>query len=126
MGNLDYAEGGHYSTNVFVGDGDDLIRLHEEFVDLQAASFSFDSTTMVVALKKEVNDENAIEEDNKWPNSGSRKESNYLSSPQLCENTRGQSSDRVRVVDPLVVRRSENGDTKKNRTGPSYNRVVAN
>ena len=31
----------------------------------------------------------------------------------------------MRAVDPLVVRRSENGDTKKNRTtGPSYNRVV--
>ena len=29
----------------------------------------------------------------------------------------------MRAVDPLVVRRSENGDTKKNRT-PSYNRVV--
>ena len=32
----------------------------------------------------------------------------------------------MRAVDPVVVRRSENGDTKKNRTtGPSYNRVVA-
>ena len=31
----------------------------------------------------------------------------------------------MRAVDPVVVRRSENGDTKKNRTtGPSYNRVV--
>ena len=32
----------------------------------------------------------------------------------------------MRAVDPVVVRRSENGDTKKNRTtGPSYNRGVA-
>ena len=32
----------------------------------------------------------------------------------------------MRVVDPVVVRWSENCDTKKNRTtGPSYNRVVA-
>ena len=30
----------------------------------------------------------------------------------------------MRAVDPVVVRRSENGDTKKNRPGPSYNRVV--
>ena len=90
--NLDYAEGGHYSTNLFVGDGDELICLHEDNVDLQAASLSFDSTTVVVALKKEVNDENAIEENNEWTNSGSKKESNYLSSPQLCENTRGDSS----------------------------------
>ena len=28
----------------------------------------------------------------------------------------------MRAVDPVVVRRSENGDTKKNRTWPSYNR----
>ena len=90
--NLDYAEGGHYSTNVFVGDGDELICLHEDNVDLQAASLSFDSTTMVVALKKEVNDENATRENNEWTNSGSRKESNYISSRQPCENTRGDSS----------------------------------
>ena len=31
----------------------------------------------------------------------------------------------MRAVDPVVVRRSENGDTKKNRKGPSHNRVVA-
>ena len=56
--NLDYAEGGHYFTNVFVGDEDELICVHEDHFDLRAASPSFDSTTVLVALIKEANDEN--------------------------------------------------------------------
>lgn len=55
--NLDYAEGGHYSTNLFVGDEDELICVHEEDFDLQLASPSFDSTAILVALRKEVDAE---------------------------------------------------------------------
>ena len=55
--NLDYAEGGHYSTNVFLGEEDGLICVHEEDVDLQPASPSFDSTAILVALRKEADEE---------------------------------------------------------------------
>ena len=55
--NLDYAEGGHYFTNVFLGHEDELICVHEEDFDLHPASPSFDSTAMLVALRKEAGDE---------------------------------------------------------------------
>ena len=59
--NLDYAEGGHYSTNVFVGDADELLSLHEDHSDLHTASPSFDSTAMVVALRKDQKDRGPVE-----------------------------------------------------------------
>ena len=55
--NLDYAEGGHYSTNLFVGEEDELLCVHEEDFDLHHVLPSFDSTAIVVALRKEADEE---------------------------------------------------------------------
>ena len=86
--NLDYAEGGHYSTNVFVGDEDELICVHEERFDLIAACPSFDSTTVVVALRKEANNEPLEEKDG----SVEVGEESSLPSPPFCNVGQGDLS----------------------------------